>query len=82
MPYDTLLDDLEASGWRAEVSAVEEPHAAAPGIRVGAAFGRALMDEAGAVGWDAFGENGEFHTVVRPPPTAGVVAADAAAAAT
>lgn len=75
VPYPALLADLAASGWRVEVSAVPEPSAAAPGLAVGAAFGAETAAEAERAGWDAFGENGEFHTAVRPPRVGGAGAA-------
>ena len=61
-PYEALMDDLEASGAVCEVSAVtDEAHGV---VRVGQRFDRAMM--AGLPEWvDRFGENGEFHTLVK-----------------
>lgn len=62
VPYDTLITDLEASGVTCEVSAVT---GAAEGfVAVGERFDRAMMARLpGDI--DPFGENGEFHTLVR-----------------
>ncbi len=61
-PYDALMDDLEASGAVCEVSAVTED--ALGVVRVGQRFDRAMMT-ALPEGIDRFGENGEFHTLVK-----------------
>ena len=62
VPYDTLIDDLEASGITCEVSAVTE--LAEGVVTVGQRFDRAMMARLpGTI--DAFGENGEFHTLAR-----------------
>ena len=61
-PYDALMDDLEASGAVCEVSAVTEE--ALGVVRVGQRFDRAMM-AALPEGIDRFGENGEFHTLVK-----------------
>lgn len=59
-PYDALLADLEASGVAVQVCAVPEP---IDGVAVGDAFDAALVASL-PEGVDAFGENGEFHSVV------------------
>ena len=61
-PYEELMDDLEASGAVCEVSAVTEE--ALGVVSVGQRFDRALM-AALPEGVDRFGENGEFHTLVK-----------------
>ena len=61
-PYEALMDDLEASGAVCEVSAVTEE--ASGVVRVGQRFDRALMT-ALPERIDRFGENGEFHTLVK-----------------
>ena len=61
-PYEALMDDLEASGAVCEVSAVTEE--ALGVVRVGQRFDRALMT-ALPERVDRFGENGEFHTLVK-----------------
>lgn len=61
--YDGLIADLEASGVSCEISAVEP--AAAGVIRPGQRFDRALMARL-PEGVDRFGENGEFHTLIKP----------------
>ncbi len=60
--YDALMADLEASGVVCEVCAVSE--AALGALQPGQRFDR---DVAAALpeGVDAFGENGEFHTLVK-----------------
>jgi len=68
-PYKDLLEDLEASRVPCVVSACErsqtpESDSANPLI-VGEVFTRAVFDRMTALGWDAFGENGEFHTLAR-----------------
>ncbi|MEM6956918.1 MAG: DUF5522 domain-containing protein [Myxococcota bacterium] len=62
--YDQLLDDWEASGAVAEVCAVPEPERIAP-CGLGARFDRAFVERL-PDSVDAFGENGEFHSYVRP----------------
>ena len=62
VPYGTLIADLEASGVICEVSAVTE--AAEGVVAVGERFDRAMMGRL-PDGVDPFGENGEFHTLVR-----------------
>lgn len=61
-PYEALMDDLEASGAVCEVSAVTEE--ARGVVQVGQRFDRALMT-ALPERVDRFGENGEFHTLVK-----------------
>ena len=62
VPYRALIDDLEASGDSCEVSAVTE--AAEGVVRVGDRFDRAMMARL-PDRIDPFGENGEFHTLVK-----------------
>ena len=60
--YEALMDDLEASGAVCEVSAVtEEAHGV---VQVGQRFDRAMMMRL-PERIDRFGENGEFHTLVK-----------------
>lgn len=61
-PYEALMDDLEASGAVCEVSAVTEE--ALGVVQVGQRFDRALMTSL-PERVDRFGENGEFHTLVK-----------------
>ncbi len=61
-PYEALMDDLEASGAVCEVSAVTKE--AGSIVRVGQRFDRAMMTALPAC-IDRFGENGEFHTLVK-----------------
>ncbi len=73
--YKELMADLEASGVPCRVSAVTG--SAADSVRVGDSFGREMMARLPA-GVDAFGENGEFHTLARvwevsPDETGGVL---------
>ena len=56
------MDDLEASGAVCEVSAVTEE--ARDVVRVGQRFDRTMM-AALPERIDRFGENGEFHTLVK-----------------
>lgn len=59
--YDALTADLEASGVPCIVSAVTEP---AVGVaEVGELYTRALAGKLEAAGLDAFGENGEIHSL-------------------
>lgn len=83
--YDTLIADLEASGVTCEVSAVTEP---AEGIvAVGDRFDRTMMERL-PESIDPFGENGEFHTLVKVwegeqaamPPVSATAASDISAA--
>ena len=60
--YGTLLADLEASGVPCEVSAVTAQ--AAGFVEVGDRFDRSLVESLPDT-IDAFGENGEFHTLAR-----------------
>ena len=59
-PYATLLDDLEASGAKCIVSA-----STTDVVKEGDVFGRELYELALANGVDAFGEEGEFHTLAQ-----------------
>ena len=61
-PYEALMDDLEASGAVCEVSAVTEE--ARGVVQVGQRFDRAMMTGLPEQ-IDRFGENGEFHTLVK-----------------
>ncbi len=58
-PYARLMDDLQASGVPCTVSAVTTTKTQ---IRVGDRFDRAFVADL-PDGIDAFGENGEFHTL-------------------
>jgi len=62
VPYGILLTDLEASGVECEVSAVTEDGSGA--VSVGDVFDRALIARL-PEHMDAFGENGEFHTLAK-----------------
>jgi ATP-binding cassette subfamily B (MDR/TAP) protein 1 len=64
VPYDELMAQFEASGAVATVSAIEGEIGE---VKVGDKFGRDLIARLGP-GVDAFGEKGEFHTLVSPPP--------------
>ena len=59
-PYATLLDDLEASGVQCIVSA-----STTDVVKEGDVFGRELYKLALEHGVDAFGEEGEFHTLAQ-----------------
>ena len=59
--WDALLDDFEASGAQATISALS---ADLPGVSIGDPYDRALVARLPA-GVDPFGENGEFHTQLR-----------------
>jgi ATP-binding cassette subfamily B (MDR/TAP) protein 1 len=63
VPYDELLAQLEASGAEATVSAIE---GSIGEVALGDKFGREMIARL-APGVDAFGERGEFHTLVHPP---------------
>ena len=58
VPYEDLMDDLEASGIRVVLSAVTRD-----GLDEGMLFTRELWDNAVELGMDGFGEEGEFHSV-------------------
>ena len=60
--YETLIAELEASGVVCEVSAVTAP--AEGVVEVGARFDHAMIARL-PDGIDAFGENGEFHTLAK-----------------
>ena len=67
VPYEVLMADLLASGVPCRISAMPDaPPSAASKLFVGARFGPEVAQEATAIGWDAFGENGEFHSVAEP----------------
>ena len=63
--YPALAADLEASGVPCKVSAVTLDEAEAAGAAVGAAYGKDLASAMKGAGFDAFGENGEFHTLAQ-----------------
>jgi diphthamide synthase (EF-2-diphthine--ammonia ligase) len=63
--YSELALDLEKSGVPCLVTAVTETRCENAGVVVGAVYDRKLAAVAFAVGADAFGENGEFHTLAR-----------------
>ena len=65
VPYDTLEDTFFASGAEASLSAVADA-ALAQTCAVGDAFTPSWLASL-PEGIDRFGENGEFHTLVRPP---------------
>lgn len=58
VPYNELVDDLEASGIRVVVSASNKES-----VVVGTTFSRSLLEDAVKMEIDAFGEEGEFHSV-------------------
>ena len=62
VPYEKLLEDLEASSVLCTVSATAAPVEGV--IHVGDVFDRALLSRLPR-GVDAFGECGEFHTLAR-----------------
>eukprot|EP00045_Choanoeca_perplexa_P009916 m.98360 g.98360 ORF g.98360 m.98360 type:complete len:336 (+) comp15079_c0_seq1:1122-2129(+) len=62
--YDTLLAELEVSEVQCEVSAVTVP--AHGVVELGQLFTSTLAKHASKHGLDAFGERGEFHTLVLP----------------
>jgi len=64
VPYEELHDDLETSGVPCEVSALGPGGHDGP-VQVGNPFNRDLARKAVAAGMDAFGENGEFHTLAK-----------------
>ena len=63
--YPALTADLQASGVPCKVSAVTVDGAEAAGAVVGATFSPELAAAVAAAGYDAFGENGEFHTLAQ-----------------
>lgn len=63
--YPRLLDDLEASGAECRISAVIHP--ALSHVRIGERYDRGFVARL-PPDVDAFGEQGEFHTVVQPAP--------------
>lgn len=65
VPYAELMADLSASGTPCRVCAIGdggEGRRAGGGAALGDAFGTGLLERL-EVGCDAFGENGEFHTL-------------------
>ena len=60
VPYEELMTDLEASRVPVVVSASTKD-----GIEEGMQFNRDLMKKANALGFDGFGESGEFHSVAK-----------------
>jgi len=62
-----LLDDLAASGVPCVLSACpgKPPEPALAGVEVGRPFDGQLVEAVRRAGWDAFGENGEFHTLAQ-----------------
>lgn len=64
-PLPQLLDDLDRSGVPCIVTACADAPDDANAIRTGDAFDTGLVERARALGWDPFGENGEFHTLAR-----------------
>jgi diphthamide synthase (EF-2-diphthine--ammonia ligase) len=62
VPYTKLLQELRASGAVARISAVTDMGQGV--VAVGDVFTPQLSAHAAAAGIDAFGENGEFHTLV------------------
>ena len=73
--YEELISDLESSGVECEVSACPGPGAMTMGenqelidtrpLSVGQNFDRCAMERCIRMAWDGFGENGEFHTLVK-----------------
>jgi len=66
VPYEALIDDLEASGTPCTVCAVGDEQCWSgkpPCVAIGERFSRALAQRLGDAGADQFGENGEFHTL-------------------
>lgn len=62
--YAALLSELESADVRIEVCAVDSQSGAAEIVKVGDVFGRDLISRL-PKDVDSFGENGEFHTLVR-----------------
>lgn len=62
-----LLDDLATSGVPCVLSACPgtASESAAAGVEVGRLFDGQLVEAVRRAGWDAFGENGEFHTLAQ-----------------
>ena len=61
--YRALAEDLRRSGVPCRVTAVTEDRCERAGVVVGALYGPELAAAVVAAGADAFGENGEFHTL-------------------
>ena len=64
-PFPELLVDLERSGVPCVVTACADTPDDANAIKVGEPFDAKLAERVSALGWDAFGENGEFHTLAQ-----------------
>lgn len=62
-----LMEDLVASDVPCVVSACpgDPPESSPVPVHVGSRFDHQLADSARRAGWDAFGENGEFHTLAQ-----------------
>ena len=58
VPYEELMKDLEASGVPVRLSAVT-----VEGLKEGMLFTRLCYNNVVKLGYDGFGENGEFHSV-------------------
>ncbi|KAL7540376.1 hypothetical protein ACHAXR_010054 [Thalassiosira sp. AJA248-18] len=58
VPYEDLMEDLEASGITVRVSAVTKD-----GLKDGMIFNRKMWYDVVELGMDGFGEEGEFHSV-------------------
>ena len=73
--YNVLMNDLEMSGVECEVSACPGPDANTMEstqnlvdvypISVGNIFNRSAKERCERLGWDGFGEKGEFHTLAK-----------------
>jgi ABC-type Fe3+-hydroxamate transport system substrate-binding protein/diphthamide synthase (EF-2-diphthine--ammonia ligase) len=59
-PYSELFEDLQKAAIEIDVSAATEDF-----VQCGEPYNRDLFDRAKQKGYDAFGENGEFHTRVQ-----------------
>ena len=60
VPYSELFADLQRSAIEINVSASTKDF-----VKCGEAYNESLLERARREGYDAFGENGEFHTVVK-----------------
>ena len=58
VPYEDLMNDLEASGVTVRLSAVTKD-----GVKEGMIFTRKMWKDVVQLGMDGFGEEGEFHSV-------------------
>ena len=63
--YDELASDLEASGVPCTYSAVADKKMADAGVAVGDLYCARVRQTLVRAGLDAFGENGEAHTLAR-----------------